>query len=86
MYIVKSVLMFISVCICLYMYVYVSIVYMLCSPMFEEIKNISIYHYFNRNCVIQCVYQSVTSTIKCTLFTLMSVVYCIASHVFTLAP
>jgi len=25
------------------MYVYVSIVYMLCSPMLEEIKNISIY-------------------------------------------
>ena len=27
----------------LYLYVYVSIVYMLCSPMLEEIKNLSIY-------------------------------------------
>jgi len=28
------------------MYVYVSIVYMLCSPMLEEIKNLSIYLLF----------------------------------------
>ena len=35
--------MFIYVCICLYMYVYVSIEYMLCSPMLEEIKNLSVY-------------------------------------------
>ena len=35
--------MYVYVCICLYMYVYVSIVYMLCSPMLEEIKNLSIY-------------------------------------------
>jgi len=37
---------FINVYICIYMflnvYVYVSIVYMLCSPMLEEINNISI--------------------------------------------
>ena len=43
LWLVKSVLMFIYVCICLYMYVYVSIVYMLCSPVLEEIKNLSIY-------------------------------------------
>jgi len=28
---------------CIHVYVYVSLVYMLCSPMFEEIKNLSIY-------------------------------------------
>ena len=43
LWLVKSLLMFISVCICLYIYVYVLIVYMLCSPMLEEIKNLSIY-------------------------------------------
>ena len=49
--------MFVYVCICLYMYVYVSIVYMLCSPMLEEKKNLSIYlsmldlpHLFLFNC------------------------------------
>ena len=43
LWLVKSLLMFISVCKCLYIYVYVLIVYMLCSPMLEEIKNLSIY-------------------------------------------
>jgi len=35
---------FIPICICLYMYryIYISIVHMLCSPMLEEIKNLSI--------------------------------------------
>ena len=40
LWLVKSLLMFISVC------VYVSIVYMLCCPMLEEIKNLSIYMYY----------------------------------------
>jgi len=30
----------------IHVYIYVSIVYMLCSPMLEEIKNLSIYMYY----------------------------------------
>ena len=40
---------FVNVYICMYMYIHVYvnvlIVYMLCSPMLEEIKNLSIYNY-----------------------------------------
>ena len=33
------------------MYVYVSIVYMLCSPMLEEIKNVILCQNSNTNCI-----------------------------------
>ena len=40
---------FVNVYICMYIYIHVyvnvSIVFMLCSPMLEEIKNLSIYKY-----------------------------------------
>jgi len=44
----------------IHVYVYVSIVYMLCSPMLEEIKNLSIYLYIPFDIMLSLMSSSYT--------------------------